>query len=95
MLSGERELYAFDGELIEAQVFDGDLQSSNEFDGEYGDYMPVSHQDVYEGETEITPSEEDQILQTDGKMVPTNITIHAIPSNYGLITWDGHKLTVS
>lgn len=68
MGNDERVIYAFDGEMeISAEAFDGDYLESNDFDGEYGDYMPVSHQDVYHGQTEVTPSEEDQILQTDGK----------------------------
>lgn len=49
----------------------------------------------YEGTTDITPSNEVQILQTDGFILSDNIIIEPIPSNYGLITWDGSTLTVS
>ena len=49
----------------------------------------------YEGEYEITPTDETQVLQTAGKWDRENITIKAIPSNYGRITWDGHTITVS
>ena len=48
----------------------------------------------YDGPTEITPSEEAQILPTSGKGVASNIVVNAIPSNYGRIAWDGTKLTV-
>ena len=50
---------------------------------------------AYEGQTEITPSAETQVLQTQGDLMLSNITINPIPSNYGLITWDGATLTVS
>ena len=50
---------------------------------------------AYEGQTEVTPSAETQVLQTQGDLMLSNITINPIPSNYGLITWDGATLTVS
>ena len=49
----------------------------------------------YEGEYEITPTDEAQVLQTAGKWDRENITIKPIPSNYGRIAWDGHAITVS
>lgn len=49
----------------------------------------------YPGSIDITPSAEAQTLHTAGYMMPTDITIEPIPSNYGLITWDGSTLTVS
>lgn len=54
-----------------------------------GDYDP------YTGETEVTPTQDTQTLNTSGKVLLTNITINPIPSNYGLITWNGATLTVS
>ena len=50
---------------------------------------------VYQGATEITPSQETQVLETYGCIVPENITVNPIPQNYGLITWNGATLTVS
>ena len=50
---------------------------------------------AYEGATEITPSEETQVLQTNNFRMTENITVNPIPSNYGLITWDGSTITVS
>ena len=49
----------------------------------------------YEGPTEFTPSSQEQIIQTENLLVLTNITVKPIPSNYGLITWNGSFLTVS
>ena len=49
----------------------------------------------YEGEYEVTPSEDTQVLFTDGKVLSRNVTVHPIPSNWGKITWNGAVLTVS
>ena len=51
--------------------------------------------DYYDGPTAVTPTQEAQVLNTMGKTVTQNITIEPIPQNYGLITWDGRKITVS
>ena len=50
---------------------------------------------VYEGEYEFTPTQSTQIIPVNGKLATDNITINPIPSNYGLITWNGSTLTVS
>lgn len=49
----------------------------------------------YEGNYAVTPSAETQVLQTSGLRMTDNITIEPIPSNYGLITWNGSTITVS
>lgn len=49
----------------------------------------------YPGPTTITPSAEAQTLETAGFYMREDITIEPIPSNYGLITWDGAVITVS
>ena len=51
--------------------------------------------DPYEGAYEITPTNETQVLETTHKKLAHNIIINPIPSNYGLITWNGSILTVS
>lgn len=51
--------------------------------------------DEYEGPYEVTPSSEVQTLNTFDLLCTNNITINAVPSNYGLITWNGTILTVS
>ena len=50
---------------------------------------------AYEGDYNITPTEEEQVLNTDGLMMLANVVIGMIPENYGLITYDGTKITVS
>ena len=51
--------------------------------------------DPYEGSLVVTPSDETQTLATTGKTMLRDVTVNPIPSNYGLITWDGSVLTVS
>ena len=50
---------------------------------------------TYDGSYEFTPTKETQIVSIANKRAVTDITINPIPSNYGLITWDGATLTVS
>ena len=50
---------------------------------------------LYEGPFEFTPTEEAQTIEMDGYRAEQNLTINPIPSNYGLITWNGSTLTVS
>ena len=49
----------------------------------------------YSGDYEVTPTAERQTLHTAGFFLAQDIVIDQIPSNYGLITWDGATLTVS
>lgn len=57
--------------------------------------IKTSDMPEYTGAVEVTPSNETQVLQTRNKAVLSNITINPIPSNYGLITWNGSIITVS
>lgn len=50
---------------------------------------------VYDGDYEVTPSQETQTLETSSTVLIRNITINPIPSNYGLISYNGSVLTVS
>lgn len=49
----------------------------------------------YHGAYEVTPSQQTQVLETAGLKMTDNVTVNPIPSNYGLITWNGAVLTVS
>lgn len=51
--------------------------------------------DPYEGDYEIIPSSEAQILSTKSKRMTADVVVNPIPQNYGLITWNGSYLTVS
>ena len=66
-------------------------------------YIPIkvaaailqSQVEDYDGAYEVTPTQGAQILYTENKRAVQNITINPIPSNYGLIVWNGSVLTVS
>lgn len=49
----------------------------------------------YQGEYEVTPSRQTQTLQTAGRVMSQDVVVNPIPSNYGLITWNGSALMVS
>lgn len=48
----------------------------------------------YGGATEVTPSEEAQVLRTSGKSVESDIIVNPIPSNYGRIEQRGSVLHI-
>lgn len=50
--------------------------------------------DIYDGITEITPTTEQQVLQTYNKTVTRNIVVNPIPENYGRLLYSGNTLTV-
>lgn len=49
----------------------------------------------YSGEYEFTPTAETQTIPTSNKTLAQDITINPIPSNYGLISWNGAGIKVS
>ena len=86
----------FGGDADLVTQIDGDLALDNLLDGEVGVITTIREgYPEYTGETVITPNLETQVLRTAQKTVLENITINPIPSNYGLITWNGSTLTVS
>ena len=96
MFSPQQEV-VLDGELSLDLHIDGDMSLNIPVDGEAGTVIKVTEHDlpVYSGQTEVIPSEDTQVLQTANRTVLQNIVINPIPSNYGLITWNGSTLTVS
>ena len=51
--------------------------------------------DEYDGPYEATPTAAAQTFPTTGKLMVREFTVNPIPSNWGLITWNGSTLTVS
>jgi len=51
--------------------------------------------DPYTGDYVVTPSNELITLETKDKRMTDHVKINPIPSNYGLITWNGSTITVS
>ena len=76
--------------------FTAEMRGSPErFDAEFKSLQTIVDVDDYTGVYAVTPSAETQTLQTNGLRMLDNVTINPIPSNYGLITWNGSTLTVS
>lgn len=51
--------------------------------------------DYYQGDLEFTPTDATQIIATKDLVLGDDIVINPIPSNYGLITWNGRGILVS
>ena len=49
----------------------------------------------YTGTYEFTPSDVALEIPTANKILTQNIVINPIPSNYGLVSWDGSILTIT
>lgn len=82
------------GNLSGSEILSGELSGNNTLTGELKAPKQIDRP-IYDGVHEVTPSEEAQILETEGKAVNENIVINPIPPNYGRITWDGRVITVS
>lgn len=78
-------------QTTEARLTIQDPGSIN-FTAEQG--IPI-YPSAYTRAYEVTPSQETQTLPTEGLMMSRDVVINPIPSNYGLITWNGSTLTVS
>ena len=49
----------------------------------------------YPGPYMVTPGDAEQVIACEGLLMPQDIIIQPVPSNYGRISWDGVTLTVS
>ena len=69
--------------------------SSLSASGDVVNKVVVSEAEVFAGPYEITPSAENQVISTRTKVLTDDIVIKRIPSNYGLIAWNGLGIRVS
>lgn len=81
-----------DVDFIEPADFVCSVDQGNEFVCEMGGEVPSGD---YDGPYTVTPSQHAQTLPTTNKTLSQSIVVKPIPSNYGLITWNGSTLTVS
>lgn len=84
-------------QLAEVAPIELEIEQTPCIDYDVGEYLPVVYTDVptFGGPYEVTPTNQEQVLQTNGKVMSNDVIIGPIPNNYGLITWDGTTLTVS
>lgn len=71
------------------------VETQHEIAMTIGATYAMSVADDYEGAYEFTPTESTQTAQIEGKKATQDIVINPIPTNYGRITWNGSKITVS
>lgn len=61
--------------------------------------VAIAHVDFpsepYNGAYEFTPAGMAQVVEISGKVAERNIVINPIPSNYGLVAWDGTTLSIT
>lgn len=82
--------------LVPKSKLSGDIQTAKmEIKGNIIYNGRISNNPIYTGPYEVTPSQEAQILHTDDKLATEDIIVNPIPSNYGLITWNGSYLRIS
>lgn len=55
------------------------------FDGGYSPYT---------GAYEVTPTDEEQILDTANRYMTGQVVVSPVPENYGRLSWSGNTLTV-
>ena len=90
------DIVVIDGEVSLLAVLDAELNLEQPESGEFGEFIAMRDAyPEYDGPTEITPTQETQVLRTALKITMEDIIVNPIPSNYGLITWNGSTLTVS
>ena len=58
-------------------------------------HIEMIRADYYDGSYDITPTQERQVFPVQYKTMAEDFIVEPIPSNYGLITWNGSYLMVS
>ncbi len=90
------EVFEISGSLSPTgSIISGQLSGMAKITGEMTIPEVVYPASVYDEAHEFTPSDVQQVAHTANKLVEQDIIINPIPSNYGLVTWDGSTLTVS
>lgn len=81
--------------FTEAPRFSASFSATEAMKAEFSNIIEVPVADYYEGDYTITPTAAAQTIPVIGKTMRQNLKVDPIPSNYGLITWNGSTLTVS
>ena len=89
------DIIVLDGSCRLLSQIDGSCNLRNLLDGVADKVVLVSSDEYYTGEYVITPSNQAQTLPTEQLKMNADLVVNPIPSNYGLITWNGSTLLVS
>lgn len=84
-----------EGEISLLTQADGEANLLTSVDGEAGVVVDIGSYAIFDGAYAVTPTAQTQTLETANMALSANVIINPIPSNYGLITWNGSHLTVS
>lgn len=79
-------------QLNDAQRMDVQFSEDDSFSLDFGGAVIYNE---YGGPYEVTPTNQAQVLYTAQNIVDRDIIINPIPSNYGLVSYDGAIITVS
>lgn len=72
-------------------VMDAQFDKDDHFDVNFGAIQEVTVRkdaDPYRGPYEVTPTLDAQVLPTAQKLMTGDLTVKAIPREYGLVTYD-------
>lgn len=89
------EKVVIDGSCTLTNILDGDAELSSVIEGVTDKIVRYREAVYYTGSYSFTPAAETQTIPIAQLTASEDITIEPIPSNYGLITWNGSTLTVS
>lgn len=89
-----RRCCVFHATFREREHLKASFQEEGAFFARFGEFLGITP-DPFTGEYEYTPTQSTQTVTIEGKTAVRNIIIKPIPSNYGLIAWNGSALTVS
>lgn len=84
-----------DGTCTLESTIDGSCALTSMLAGEAVAVLKVNEVTYYTGDYSITPTADGVTIPIEQLTASQDIVIEPIPSNYGLITWDGSTLTVS
>ena len=86
----------FNISFTESDNFKVSFSDSDALSVSFGEVIEVDRDtEIYDGDYEFTPTLEEQTIMIADKTATADIIINPIPSNYGLITWNGSTITVS
>lgn len=83
------------GETVEAVSLPGTVEASSPTYAVEAESGMLEGGTPYTGSYEVTPSSTEQVLGTELRTMSRNLVVKPIPSNYGLITYNGSIITVS
>lgn len=87
-------MVSFDVTFTAEDSFPIIFEASESLAADFDNTVRIGDFNVYEGEYEFTPTDQDQRIPTEALLLRQDIIIRAIPETYGHIGWNGSTLTV-